>query len=78
MWVNCIIRHEKLSKIERENRERENENSTPESIPDDDKIQSTDSTPLSEKTIVNDEDDNSQIVETQQVFSSYLNLEKKF
>ena len=69
------FRHEKLSKIERENREREG-NSTPESDTREELPESTDATPVTEKSIVPDDED-SQIIEPQQVFTS-KNFEKKF
>ena len=62
------FRHEKLSKIERENREREG-NSTPESDTREELPESTDATPVTEKSIVPDDED-SQIIEPQQVFTS--------
>ena len=67
LFHHIIYRHEKLSKIERENREREG-TSTPESDTREELPESTDATPVTEKSIVQTEDDDSQIIEPQQVF----------
>ena len=80
--ASFFVRHLlSIEQIERENRERQNEDSTPDSAPDDDDggetmVENSTTTTTStdrdsEKTVINnDDDDNSQIIEAQQVFNT--------